>query len=297
MNEFVTPKQAARAIQVSESSVKRWCDKGVIPTQKTAGGHRRIRVADLLDFLRTSDCALVRPDVIGLPATTGQTRWVIDRAAEQLTEALVVDDAEKVRQITLDLYLAEHSISSICDLALAPAFESIGEKWECGQAEVFQERRSCEIVLCVLRELSALLPTTADGGKPVAIGGAGAGDQYDLGTSMAELVLRDAQWQATSLGNNLPFETLAEAIKRYRPRLFWLSCSHIEDEEAFLDGYSRLYDEFGMDVAFVVGGRSLVESLRQRMKYAAYCDNMQHLESFAQTLATGTPAKGETTDA
>ena len=38
-----------------------------------------------------------------------------------------------------------------------------------------------------------------------------------------------------------------------------------------------------MDVAFVVGGRALTESIRQQMKFAAYCDNMQHLESFAQS--------------
>ena len=71
MNEFVTPKQVARAIQVSESSVKRWCDKGVIPTQKTAGGHRRIQLAGLVRFLRESGQVLARPEVIGLPATTG----------------------------------------------------------------------------------------------------------------------------------------------------------------------------------------------------------------------------------
>ena len=39
-----------------------------------------------------------------------------------------------------------------------------------------------------------------------------------------------------------------------------------------------------MDVAFVVGGRALTETIRQQMKFAAYCDNMQHFESFAQTL-------------
>ena len=41
---------------------------------------------------------------------------------------------------------------------------------------------------------------------------------------------------------------------------------------------------FGLDVAFVVGGRALTEPIRQQMKYAAYCDNLQHLEAFAQTL-------------
>ena len=39
-----------------------------------------------------------------------------------------------------------------------------------------------------------------------------------------------------------------------------------------------------MDVAFVLGGSALNEEIRQKMKYSAYCDNMQHLEVFAETL-------------
>ena len=101
---------------------------------------------------------------------------------------------------------------------------------------------------------------------------------------MVELVLRDIKWNAASLGTNLPFSTLAAAIEQQRPRLFWLSVSHIRDEREFLRDYGDLFDEFGMDVAFVVGGRALREPLRHQMQYAAFCDNIRHVESFAQTL-------------
>lgn len=150
---------------------------------------------------------------------------------------------------------------------------------------MFQERQGCEITLHVLHELRSLIPSPPTD-APKAIGGAPASDQYNLATTMAELVLRDAKWNAVSLGDNLPLTTLAAAIKTHRPQLFWLSCSHLADEENFLDEYADLYDEFGIDLAFVVGGRALTESLRRRMKYAAFCDNMQHLSAFAQTLTT-----------
>ena len=90
MNEYVAPKPVARAIQVSESSVKRWRDKGVTPTQKTA------------------------PEVLGLSATTGQTSRVIDWAAENLTAAVDRGDDEQCRQITLDHYLPEAIARSAC---------------------------------------------------------------------------------------------------------------------------------------------------------------------------------------
>ena len=44
------------------------------------------------------------------------------------------------------------------------------------------------------------------------------------------------------------------AIREHHPKLFWLSCSHISDEEEFLAGYRNLFDQYGTDVAIVVGG-------------------------------------------
>jgi excisionase family DNA binding protein len=282
MNELLTPKQVARAIQVSEASIKRWCDKGVIPTQYTVGGHRRIPMDGLMDFLRASNRTLVRPEVLGLPATAGQTTRVIERAADQLTQALIQGDEELCLRIALDLHLAGHGLSAICDQVFAVAFEAIGRQWECGDVEVYQERYGCEITLHVLHELRSLVTAPMNG--PLAIGGAVEGDQYNLATTMAEIVLRSAGWNASSLGDNLPFPTLAAAIGQLRPRLFWLSCSHLSDVEAFLAGYNTLYDQYGQETAFVVGGRALTDELRRQMKYAAFCDNMQHLESFARTI-------------
>lgn len=290
MQNLLTPKQLARAIDVSESSVKRWCDKGLISTQYTAGGHRRLAMADVLEFLRTGKHKIVHPEALGLPPTSGQSTRVLSRAREQLTEALLAGDEGRCRQIAIDLYLAEHSLSVICDDVFAAAFRAIGERWSCGEAAVYQERRGCEITLRILHELRGVLPQPSES-APLAIGGAAAGDQYDLGTTMAELVLRDSMWNAISLGDNLPFETISQAIREHRPKLFWLSCSYIADESEFLAGYRGVYDEYALDVAFVVGGYALTDSVRQQMKYAAYCDNMQHLEGFAQTLRTAIDSK------
>ena len=219
-----------------------------------------------------------------MPANVGKGERVLERAALQLAGALIAGDEEQSRRLVLDLYLAEHDTAVLCDRVIGGAFEIIGRGWECGEVEIFQERRGCriaELLMDGLRSLIRLPPT----GAPKAIGGAIAGDHFDLPTQMAELVLRDCGWDAVSLGNNLPFDSFAAAIRLHRPRLFWLSCSHIADEAAFLQEYCEFYDEFGSQVAIVVGGRALLESLRKKMNYAAFCDGMQHLAAFAQTLA------------
>jgi MerR family transcriptional regulator, light-induced transcriptional regulator len=283
MKTLITPRQVGRALQVSESSVKRWCDKGVIPTQYTAGGHRRIPLSGLVAFLRTTGQPLIHPEILGLPATSGRTSRVVERAAEQLTAALIQGAEEQARGIILDLFLAEQSLCVICDQVIGEAFQTIGTLWECGDAEIYQERRSCEISQRLLFELLTLTPAPP-AEAPRAIGGTVEGDPYQLATTMSELILREAGWNASSLGDNLPFSTLAAAIRDNRPRIFWLSCSHLENVDRFLAGYEALYDEFGFEVAFVVGGRALSEEIRQQMKYASFCDTMQHLESFARTL-------------
>ena len=232
--------------------------------------------------MREAKHELLQPEALGMPATSGQTVRVLERAREQLTEALLAGEESRCQQIALDLYLAEHSLSVICDV-FAAAFREVGNRWSCGEAEVYQERRGCEITLRVLHQLRSLLPPPPEQ-APLAIGGAASGDQYSLGTTMAELVLRDAKWNGVSLGDNLPFSTIAAAICEHRPKLFWLSCSHIVDEQAFLAGYGTLYDDYGADVAFVVGGYALTEAIRRQMKYSAYCDTMRHFEGFAHTL-------------
>ncbi|WP_298866306.1 B12-binding domain-containing protein [uncultured Gimesia sp.] len=283
MQQFFTPKQVSRAMQVSESSVKRWCDKDIIPTQYTAGGHRRIALSELIEFLRCSKHELVRPEILGLPATSGQSIRVIDRSAEQLAQALLQGDEEQCRRTILDLYLAEHSISTICDLVFVKAFSIIGNRWQCGDAEVYQERRGCELTMRVIHELHKLVPVPKED-APVALGGAAEGDLYNMATTMIELVLRDNHWNAVSLGYNLPFHTLEAALRQKSPKLFWLSVNHIPNESEFIQSYNQLFNQFGNTIAFVVGGRALHEDIRKQIQYATYCDNIRHVESFAQTL-------------
>jgi MerR family transcriptional regulator, light-induced transcriptional regulator len=284
VNKSLSPKQVARAIGVSESSLKRWCDQGLISTVRTAGGHRRLPVDAVLAFLRESGQAVVEPEVLGLPATTGKTQWTVNRATELLRNALVTGDEEVCRQIVLDLYLARHPMSVICDQALTRAFHDIGDLWKCGDVEVFEERRACDICTRLVHELCRLLPP-AKPAAPLAEGGTLDGDPYTLASSMAELVLRDNGWNSISLGNGLPFATLHTALTKTHPRLLWLSVSAIRDEDRFADEMNALFDQATqLGTALVLGGVALADAVRRSIRFSAYCDTFQHLEAFSKTL-------------
>ena len=284
MKEQLSPKQVARAIGVSESSLKRWCDRGLIPFERTAGGHRRMVMSDVVTFLRDGGYKVVRPEVLKLPATSGQTEWTLEQSRERFVAALVAGDDELGRSILIDLYLSGHSLAVIADEVIAEGFHSVGALWECGDVEVYEERRGCEICLRIVRELRQLQVAPPQD-SPVALGGTLDGDPYTLAVTMAELVLRDAGFRASSLGHMLPFSTLHAALQKDRPRLLWLSVSSIRDEERFVAEVNRLHaaaTELG--TAFVIGGRALTAEIRKQLTYGAYCDTFQHLYAFGRTL-------------
>lgn len=284
MPETLSPKQVARAIGVSESSLKRWCDQGLIPCMKTAGGHRRLALQDAISFIRSRGQDLPNPEAIRLPALSGKTHWTLDRARDRLIDALNTGDEALCQQIVTDLYLADHPVASLCDEVLAAAFHRIGELWECGEVQIYQERRACELCLRVVFHLRTLLPQRVSS-APLAIGGTLDGDPYTLATSMAEIVLRAAGFRAMTLGNRLPFATIHQAIEDQHPRLVWLSVSSIRDPQQFASELNRLWETaLRNGAALVLGGVALTEDVRRTIRYSSYCDTFAHLDSFARSL-------------
>jgi len=284
VKQLVSPKQVAQAIGVSESSLKRWCDRDLLKSVRTAGGHRRLELESVVQFLRESGHGVVRPDLLGLPSAVGHGVTVTDRARDQLRDALVAGDEEQSRRIVFDLYLGGQTATEICDRAVAGAFHDIGHGWECGKVVVYRERRACEIALKALHELRRTMPAPSTH-APIAIGGTIEGDPYCLPTLMVELSLHEIGWTATSLGTMLPVDTLVEALRENRPHMLWISVSTIKSTSEFLDEYGRLQEvATAQGTAIAVGGRALTDQVRQQMTYSAYCDTLRHLVTFANSI-------------
>jgi methanogenic corrinoid protein MtbC1 len=282
MTKPLTPKQLARAIDVSESSVKRWCDQGVITTEYTAGGHRRIPISVAIEFVRNHNQTIANPEILGLPVTSGKTSRVTRRATQQLTEKLLAGEPDQCRRILYDLYLAGQSIASICDQVMAASFREIGDAWECGAADVYQERVGCEITLRFLRELRATTPPPPKS-APVAIGGTPAGDYYQIPAAMADLVLYNLGWNSVPLGTNLPFATLKAAVDNYQPQFIWLSVSHVAEKETFEVEF-KAFAKSIKDAKLAFGGRAFADINLDGLENGTFCSSIEQLEVFANSL-------------
>lgn len=284
VRELLTTSQVARAIGVSEASMKRWCDKGMLPAVRTVGGHRRLPLNGVINFLRQTGHPLVRPEILGLPATTGTGQTVVAAAVTQFTQAVESGDEEQVCRLIFNLYLAGHSACDIADRVIGPSMQHVGERWSHGDVHIYQERRGVECVLRAIHQLRTALPSVPSS-APYAMGASSEGDPYALPTALIELVLREAGWRAESFGTNIPFANLRTAIEQRRPRLFWLSVSYIPTGFDFLSAYADLQQGASQcGTALVVGGRALSEDFRRQMSYSAFGDNLRHMVSFAATL-------------
>ena len=289
MKQVFSPKQVATAIGASESSVKRWCDQGVIPSIKTAGGHRRVPISGVLEFVRSDNRGLIDPAAIGLPTGIGDPTASNNQVAA-FKQYLVAGDYNGCRRVAFQLFLDRQPLAQIFDEVFAKTMHELGEDWCSGRIEVFEERRGCELATRLMYDLRATLALPpAD--APLAMGGSTEDDPYSLPTRMVEMVLVEHGWNAMSLGSGIPVSSMIEAVKKHKPRLFWLSVSALEDSDQFLAQYQQLSEACGTQTALVVGGRGLTDQLREQMKYTAYCESLIRLESFAQAIHSTTESK------
>lgn len=286
VEDQLTTKQVAEALNVSESSVKRWCDRGAIPTIRTLGGHRRIPLTGFLKFLEETNREVASSKLKELsPADSPviPTCGDLETLLPKFEKAVIEGNELKCLTVLTQYYSQNTCFAKLADEFIAATFRRIGELWDCGSLEIYQERRGCEVCHRVLHDFRRMLPE-APANAPVAIGASPSGDQYTLPNQIIELVLQECNWRATNLGSNLPFATIASAVATYQPRLLWLSVSHLDNEERFVQEYREFQSHLPAQTIVVLGGRALHDNLRPRLKYTGHCDNMQQLAAFASAI-------------
>lgn len=141
----MTSHEVGALLQVNPSSVKKWVNEGRIVAFRTPGGHRRIRVADLVDFLHRHAMPIPRPleaackrrllvvddDLVHLRALARRLKPYAARVDVELVQngidALVMVGSFKPDLIVLDVYMPELDGIEVCRrLKLKPETRHIG---------------------------------------------------------------------------------------------------------------------------------------------------------------------------
>jgi MerR family transcriptional regulator, light-induced transcriptional regulator len=284
LTTLLSTSQVAAGLGVGVSTVKRWVEEGILPATKTAGGHRKLLLADVLEAARRNNLPV--RDLAGLAGTVrgaGGRRFA--GLATELYRSLLAGDSKAAHVLVEGAYRSGMSVDALADEGVGPAMQRIGRDWETGAIDVMHEHRASQLCFSALTALKHVLEASARPRRPVAVGASPEGDLSVLGGLLVELTLLEAGWNAVNLGPNTPLRSLCVAIDELHPKLVWLSISHGAIDDEFRGEYLKLYDRAqAADAALVLGGRSLGESERRLLPYTSYGDGLKHLAAFARTL-------------
>lgn len=292
--DYLSTADAARALGVGVSTIKRWVDEGVLPAHRTGGGHRKLLRADILALARQGKLPSVDLGPLLPEATLAKQ---LDDAALRtaLTQATLAGDEPRIHELLRRARDARMPLETLADQVIAPVMQRVGQDWKCQRIDVWQEHRGTQLILAGLHEWLAELarPTSAD--RPLAVGAAPAGDPYSLALLLAQMALMDSGWRVVNVGPNTPLASLAAAIERLRPQLVWLSVSHLADPPQFLRDYRQFQQQASkLGVAIALGGQAMAAPLREKLVYTMFGDGITQLVQFASTLhpARASPRRG-----
>jgi len=280
----LTSKDLARAIGVSESSIKRWADDGTIQAFRTAGGHRRISVPEAIRFVRESHAPLAHPELLGLTdiAAVAQDASRARESGKLLHDYLISGKAVHARGLIEGLYMAGQPVAAIVDGPIREAMTAIGELWH-DPAGIMLEHRATDMCMQALRQLKMLLPESDN--MLVAVGGAPEADPYAMATLAAAVVLSAEGFRAENLGPDTPFAALRKAVETLEPRLLWISVSSAPDRERLFDEIQRLArDTAPLSLSVVAGGRLLSGATLPSEPNLHIGHSMAELAAFAKGL-------------
>lgn len=253
MTKTLSTSEFAKALGISESSVRRIADAGDLQIHRTRGGHRRIPVPEAIRYVRETKAPIIHPELFGLDRDPSLV--TVDSAEEKMLAVLKNGHAAAVTSLMQSLYASGISVAEICDGPITFAMREIGNAWPHDKKAIFIEHRA--VILCcrALNQLRLSVPEP-DGDAPHAIGGAMSGDMYLTPTLMASLVLHDLGYNETNLGPNLPLDVLTDCVIDEQPVLVWLSVSEPIRSKTQLAEIGKLGEATrAIGSQFVVGGR------------------------------------------
>ena len=185
MVRVLTTTEAAHLAHVGVTTIKRWVDQGLLPSIRTAGGHRRIHPADLERLVR-------RPATVEVTSTPETDRWV---------DLLLTGDRYRIDAQLLSergRLGAWHLVADALGLALG----GLGARWQAGRVTVAEEHRASDALERALSRIHDALPVSH--GARACLLAVVPGDDHVLGLRLAELCLRERGWFPLWLGRLVP---------------------------------------------------------------------------------------------
>ncbi len=279
-----TTIEVARLCRVSDATVKRWEEAGLLKSERTSGGHRRFRAEEVARFQRDQGLGLKQSH--GDESVTKTTNRTRDKKVDSDSDFLLslIDGGEEAAtNFFITAHLEGKPLTEIIDRLICPAMREIGDLWHREEISVAQEHLATRTAVSAIYKLRNALPIPEmkDG---LAVCCAMEGDLHELPTLLAQIAVENEGLEVINFGAATPLYCLADEIARYSPNFLCISAAVIND----LERLSRDYKDFRERIAklgipILLGGRVFEdEHIRNRFKGDFYLRNFTDVAEFAR---------------
>ena len=282
----LTTKEVARLCRISDASVKRWENAGLLKSERTSGGHRRFRAEEIVRFQREQRLGLKQchGDESVMRATNRRRGDKIFSSSEYLN-ALVAGCEEAVANILINAHFDGKSLTEIFDELVCPAMRQIGELWFKGEISITQEHLATRTVSNALYKLRHILPVPKMTDK-LAMCCAVEGDFHELPTHLAQMTFENEGWEVMNFGANTPLYSLAEEVLQHSPDIICISATIINDVERLSRDYKTFIEQIAKSkIPILLGGKAFKdEQIRRRFPARSYLQSFTETAEFTQNL-------------
>jgi excisionase family DNA binding protein len=276
----LTTKEVARLLQVSEATVKRWADDGLLQSSKTAGGHRRFSTQSIASLRREKGIAagptLPSPKKRRAPSVS---------TSERFKEVILKGEEKEAAALLIHGYMDGQTLATLFDKTITEAMHEVGELWFRGTITVAEEHLASRMVLSALQQLRGVVMSAGPNGMRAICCGI-EGDLHEVPVHLAEIILETEGWTTRNLGPNTPLFSLREMVTQQRPQLVCLSARSIADLDRATAEYAQLRKVTAkLGASVVIGGEGFRDSaIRERFPCEFYADDFASLTKFVKSL-------------
>lgn len=240
-HSLMTLQEAAERLGVHYMTAYRYVRLGLLSARKVGGAWQVD--ADDLDAFRQ------RP-----VQTAGRQSapW-----AERLEHRLVAGDSNGAWGVIEAALAGGADLDELYLQVIAPAMQAIGDRWSRGELDVAMEHRASVIVMRLLGRIGHRFSRR---GRPKGsiVLGTPPGEVHSLPVAMAADLVRQAGWEVSDLGANVPIASFVHAAKEVDDLVaVGLSVTVSDHLESVAATLAALREGVNPHVALIVGGRAI----------------------------------------
>ncbi len=274
---------------VSETTVKRWADAGLLKCFRTPGGHRKFKLDDISEFQASRGFVATGmltnhdwedPDVENFVNQENR-----DKLRELTLYLAVQNQVGRIRELLDRLYMRGLELADLYDNLLIPVANSIEEQLRTKKLSLGQHHLGCKNLESAIAYFYPRIVRRRANKKTALC--ASPDQETSLLTEGVGRVLESEGWDCLNLGARTPFQAMAEMVKEEPVNLVCI-CSVRTRLDATtkseFEGLCATAETFRIPI--VLTGPSFAKaSLRDSLPSHEYFSNLASLRQYVKLSA------------